>query len=126
MFNRTLTAALLAFALATTAAQAGAGKTGTFTGENRHTVSGGVSIIPHNGGFAVRLESDFYLDGAPDPKVGFGKGGRYVDDTLIGLLKANTGKQIFPIPASMDISGFDTIFIWCEKFSVSLGKAALK
>jgi len=124
-FTATLGAAALALTLATAVAQAGSGRTGTFIGENRHTVTGGVSIVDHNGGKAVRLGPDFFLDGAPDPKVGFGSGGTYTDGTLIGKVGSNTGEQLFPIPASMDVSGFDTVFIWCEKFSVSLGKATI-
>lgn len=126
MIARTLTAALLAVTLATAAAQAGQKSRGSFVGENNHTVSGGVAIVPHEGWFAVKLGPDFFLDGAPDPKVGFGQGGNYVKGTLIGALQSNTGAQLFPIPAGMDVSDFDTVFIWCEKFSVSLGKAALR
>ena len=125
-FGKTLTAATLALTLAATAAHAGAGRTGSFMGENNHTVTGGVSIVDYNGGKAVRLGPDFYLDGAPDPKVGFGQGGSYVKGTLVGALKANTGEQLFPIPAGMSVSAYDTVFIWCERFSVSLGKAAIR
>ena len=130
MITRTLTAALLAVTLvvpfALTDAQAGQKSRGSFVGENNHTVSGGVAIVRHEDWFAVKLGRDFFLDGAPDPKVGFGQDGRFVDGTLIGALQANTGAQLFPIPAGMDVSDFDTIFIWCEKFSVSLGKATLR
>lgn len=125
-FGKTLAAATLALTLAATAAHAGAGRTGSFTGENNHVVTGGVSIVDHNGGKAVRLGPDFFLDGAPDPKVGFGQGGNYVKGTLIGEVGSNTGEQLFPIPAGMNVSVFDTVFIWCEKFSVSLGKAAIR
>ena len=126
MPSRTIAAAAFAALLAASAAQAGQMRSGTFTGENNHTVTGGVSIVDHQGGKAVRLGPDFYLDGAPDPKVGFGRGGRYVEGTLIGALSSNTGEQVFAVPAGMDISGFDTVFIWCERYSVSLGKAAIR
>ncbi len=125
MIAKAFTAAALALTLAATAAQAGPSRSGSFVGENNHVVTGGVSIVKYNGGKAVRLGPDFFLDGAPDPKVGFGSQGTYTDGTLIGPLSSNTGEQLFPIPAGMDVSGFDTIFIWCEKFSVSLGKAAI-
>jgi len=126
MFAKILTAAALSLTLAATAVQAGQARSGQFSGENNHVVTGGVSIVDHNGGKAVRLGPDFFLDGAPDPKVGFGQGGRYVDGTLIGKVTSNTGAQLFPIPAGMSVAAFDTIFIWCERFSVSLGKAALR
>jgi len=126
MFAKMITAATLALTLAAATAHAGAARTGSFVGENNHVVTGGVSIVDHNGGKAVRLGPDFFLDGAPDPKVGFGQGGSYIDGTLIGKVGSNTGEQLFPIPAGMSVSDFDTVFIWCEKFSVSLGKAAIR
>lgn len=128
MLRSTLTAAALSVTLALTAAGgavAGSAKSGSFYGVNNHVVTGGASIVSYNGGHAVKLGSDFVLDGAPDPKVGFGSNGRYVDGTLIGKLTSNTGEQLFPIPAGMDISQFNEVHIWCEKFSVGLGVAPI-
>ena len=50
----------------------GANPHGTFTGASDHITTGGVKIIKTaNGGAVVILDSDFSLDGAPDPRVGF-------------------------------------------------------
>ena len=62
--------AMIAFApLEAVAGQADA--SGTFTGANEHVTTGGVKIVKtENGGAVVILDSDFRLDGAPDPRSG--------------------------------------------------------
>lgn len=73
----------------------------------------------------VILDTNFSLDGAPDPKVGFGKDGEYVEATDLGELTQNTGLQVFVVPASVNVDDFNEVYIWCEQFGVSLGKADL-
>lgn len=43
------------------------------------------------------LDSDFSLDAGPDPRVGFGKDGPYVEATDLGALKNLTGVQVFVV-----------------------------
>ncbi len=114
-------------ALAPVSATAGEmAMTGTFTGDNDHITTGGVSVVKTaNGGAVVILDTDFSLDGAPDPKVGFGKDGAYVAASDLGVLTQNTGMQVFVVPASLNVDDFNEVYIWCEQFSVSLGKADL-
>jgi hypothetical protein len=45
----------------------------------------------------VILDSDFSLDAGPDPRVGFGKAGPYVEATDLGALKNLTGVQVFVV-----------------------------
>jgi len=121
--------AALALAVAFAAAGAKAadvGSGGTFKGASSHKTSGKVEVVTENGQTAVRLKSNFNLDGAPDPKVGFGKGGKYDGKSKLGALKSNSGEQSYPVPAGLDISGYDEVYIWCEKYSVPLGVAKLK
>ena len=100
---------------------------GTFTGASDHITTGGVSVIKTaNGGAVVILDSDFSLDGAPDPRVGFGKDGEYVDASDLGVLNHNTGMQVFIVPPSVNVDDFNEVYIWCRKFSVPLGVASLK
>ncbi len=51
-----------------------------FQGQSGHATSGGVSLVKTAKGTLVVLEPDFKFDGAPDPKLGFGKNG-YVKST---------------------------------------------
>lgn len=100
--------------------------TGAFTGANDHITTGGVSVVrTANGGAVVILDTDFSLDGAPDPSVGFGIDGEFVSATDLGELTQNTGLQVFVVPASIDVDDYNEIYIWCEQFSVSLGVAPL-
>jgi hypothetical protein len=48
---------------------------GQFTGASNHITSGKVTVESTGSGKVVELQSDFSFDGAPDPRVGFGKGG---------------------------------------------------
>lgn len=98
---------------------------GTFTGASNHTTTGGVTVVKDGDSRSVVLGSDFSLDGAPDPKVGFGRDGKYDIRSQLAPLKSNLGEQSYPIPADLDISEYNEIYIWCEAYSVPLGIAAL-
>ena len=120
----TLLLAVLGFAL-----PAGAGSkvlgSGTFVGASNHVTKGGVTILETASGMLVVLEPNFSLDGAPDPKLGFGKDG-YDSSTTFAPLASNSGLQVYQIPASIDPAKYNEFYIWCEKFSVPLGIAKLK
>ncbi len=115
---------LLAFSLQGTAKEVVA--SGEFTGASDHITTGGVSVIKTDKGHVVVLGSDFSLDGAPDPKVGFGKDGKYDIKAQLAKLKSKTGEQRYLIPTSVNVNNYNEVYIWCEKFSVPLGVAELK
>jgi len=98
---------------------------GKLSGRSRHTASGGVSVLRTNAGTLVVLESDFSFDGAPDPKLAFGKAG-YDKDTIFSPLRSNGGAQVYALPSGFDPTGYDELWIWCEKFNVPLGVAKLR
>ncbi|MEM6889364.1 MAG: DM13 domain-containing protein [Pseudomonadota bacterium] len=99
---------------------------GGFVGKSNHIITGSVTIEKNDdGSHSVTLSEDFSLDGAPDPRVGFGKDGNYVLATDLGELKSLTGGQTYHVPAAIDVAGFDALYIWCLQFSVPLGVAAL-
>lgn len=119
----TLTAAVLPATAQTEGSVVGAGE---FEGRSDHITTGGVSVVTTSGGAVVILESDFSLDGAPDPHVGFGAGGTYDPASDVGVLASNTGLQAYHVPASLDLSAYDEVYIWCEEFSVPLGVATIR
>ena len=49
--------------------------------------------------------------------------GDYLD---LGALKGNVGSSNYAIPDDLDLSGFETAVIWCRRFSVGFGVAALE
>lgn len=118
-----LLAAVLFFAPAAFAFEAGA--TGTFVGKSNHVTTGTVTIVKSDGVTKIVFADDFSLDGAPDPKVGFGNNG-FVEGSLIGKLKALNGAQEYVVPEGVDLSKFNEVHVWCEKFSVPLGVAKIK
>jgi len=66
------------------------------------------------------------FDGAPDPKVAFGKDGQFDAATLLEPLRANSGAQSYVVPDTINPEDFNEIYIWCEKYSVGLGVASIK
>jgi ABC-type amino acid transport substrate-binding protein len=99
---------------------------GSFTGASEHITTGGLQIIKTaDGGAVVILDSDFSLDGAPDPRVGFGKDGAYADASDLGALQNLNGVQVYIVPPSVNVDDFNEVYIWCKKFFVPLGVASL-
>lgn len=101
-------------------------QSGMFSGLNNHVATGKVELVKTDAGYVIKLGADFTFDGAPDPKIAFGKDGEYDSATLIEPLKSNSGEQSYAVPASIDTSKYNEVYIWCEKFAVGLGVASLK
>jgi hypothetical protein len=120
-----LTAAAVAAMIALGAGQALAGA-GTFSGLSNHVTTGSVEVVETGEGWQIRLGPDFSFDGAPDPRVGFGKGGKFADGTDFEVLRANNGEQVYKVPAEIDPADFDQVYIWCRKFAVPLGAAPIE
>lgn len=51
------------------------------------------------------------------------KGVMYVD---LGRLRAFKGSQRYPIPAGIDLSKYQSVIVWCERFGVLISPADLK
>lgn len=97
---------------------------GSFTGKSRHVASGTVTIVDEGNRTLLVLGNDFRFDGAPDPKVALGRDG-YDADTLLAPLASNSGSQTYVLPASIDASAYNEVWIWCEEFNVPLAMAPL-
>ena len=97
---------------------------GTFVGKSKHVTTGHASIGRVGKQWVVILEDDFTFDGAPDPHVALGNNG-YDKNASLALLSSNNGKQVYAIPASLDVGKVNEVWIWCERFAVPLGLAKL-
>jgi hypothetical protein len=127
MLRSRLTAFALAAALVVAPLTAeAADKSGSFTGASNHVTKGTAKIVRKADGYYVEVAGDFWFDGAPDPKLSLGKGGKVDKATLVENLRANSGAQSYKLPAGVDGSTYDTVILWCEKFSVPLGIAAVQ
>ncbi|MFI5831400.1 DM13 domain-containing protein [Streptomyces sp. NPDC051578] len=49
--------------------------------------------------------------------------GKYVS---LGKLKGNKGDQNYEIPAEVNLADYTSVTIWCDRFNVSFGAAALQ
>ena len=131
MSNRTLLAlsvlgaALVAGSPATLSAQAVLGK-GTFSEKSGYKTSGSVSIVKTARGIEVRLGSNFSMNSAPGPYLGFGNNGKYDASTQFSKLNSKSGAQVYKVPGNIDVSKYKEIYIWCRPFNVPLGVAKLK
>ncbi|WP_036566980.1 DM13 domain-containing protein [Nocardia sp. BMG51109] len=106
---------------------------GTFV-SHEHSTSGSASLQRAPDGTATLRISDLRTSDGPALHVWLSDqpvrpddwhnldDGRYID---LGALKGNQGNQNYQVPAGTDPTGFDTVTIWCERFSVSFGAAAL-
>lgn len=97
-------------------------RSGSFTGDSGHTTKGEVTLEDGQ----ITLQDSFWFDGAPDPRVALGKNGKFAPGTDFIPLEKNTGKQTYTIPSNIKASDYDTVVIWCRKFSVPLGYARVK
>ncbi len=121
---------LAAIAIALTVATSGlAGEVilrGQFEGRSNHETSGVATVEKSAGGAMVVLGKNFSFDGAPDPKVGFGRDGTYDASSQLQALKAKTGRQEYTVPNSVDPMRYNELYIWCQRYNVPLGVAKLK
>jgi len=104
---------------------------------HEHETSGTVAVLRlPDGSRVLRLENLATSDG-PDLKVWLSdarvvegrKGWHVFDDggyRDLGSLKGNHGNQNYPIPAGVDLAGFRSVAIWCDRFNVSFGAASLE
>lgn len=99
---------------------------GSFVGASGHVTSGGVALKRSGGAYKIDFGADFNFDGAPDPKVGFGRSGSYDRSTTLAPLASNSGAQSYSVPPSVKAESYDEIYVWCEKFNVPLGVAKIK
>ncbi|MEM9010298.1 MAG: DM13 domain-containing protein [Pseudomonadota bacterium] len=97
---------------------------GTFTGDSDHITTGAVAVSLHEGQWLITLSDEFSLDGAPDPKVALGTPD-YDPNSILGELQMLEGRQVYVLPAGLNIGNYDRVWIWCEEFNVPLGHADL-
>ncbi|MFJ8164873.1 DM13 domain-containing protein [Streptomyces sp. NPDC096136] len=103
---------------------------------HEHTTTGTVKLIRlPDGSRTLRLEGLDTSNG-PDLRVWLADapvkqgvaGWSVFDDgrhVSLGRLKGNKGDQNYEIPADVNLSDYRSVTIWCDRFDVSFGAAAL-
>lgn len=107
--------------------------TGEFE-DAEYVTTGSAKIVRlADGSRFLRIEN-FSTSQAPVIQVAFsnapsgGEWGSYDDVRFasIGTLKALSGNQNYEIPEGLDLQGFKSVVIWCDKYDVALGTAPVQ
>jgi hypothetical protein len=98
-----------------------------------HDTKGTATIIELAGGKKVLRLTGFETSNGPDVHVLLGKAADATDNDMVkdagyvdlGSLKGNIGDQNYDIPADTMLDDFNSVTIWCNRFSVNFGTAPL-
>jgi len=98
---------------------------GQFEGR-AHPTSGSATVITDGTERRFLRFEDFATDNGPDLNVYLVADGD-IDNGFVDLgnLKGNIGNQNYELDPEIDLDVHDTVVIWCVRFSVSFGEAAL-
>jgi hypothetical protein len=109
--------------------------TGTFHGKV-HQTSGRATIYQEENGKLVLRLTNFKTSNGPDVHVILIAAKDADDDANflksdtqrveLGKLKGNEGDQNYQIPAGTDLTQFQTVSIYCERFNANFGAAPLE
>jgi hypothetical protein len=131
----TITFGLLGSVYAQDSAQAKPLETGTFHGKV-HSTSGRATIYQEQDGKLILRLTNFETSNGPDVHVIL-IAAKDADDNAnflkssterveLGMLKGNEGDQNYEIPSGTDLSKFQTVSIYCERFNANFGAAPLE
>ena len=101
-----------------------------------HATSGTAQLVRLSDGRHQLILRNLSTSDGPDLRVWLtdqpvlpgSKGWSVFDDgshVELGRLKGNHGTQVYDIPASLDVSSYRSVSIWCKRFAVSFGAATL-
>jgi len=106
----------------------GEGLTAAFRGAGSYPASGSYALATAQGGLSLTTSKDYSHDAkAPDVYVVLSKGTKVAagSSLYLGKVKSPKGSQAFVIPADARTAGYDTVVLWCKKFSLLVGSAPL-
>ena len=104
---------------------------------HEHATTGSVKILKYSDGSRILRIENLKTSNGPKlevwltdaPVIEGLDGWRVFDDGKfinLGALKGNIGSQNYSIPSEINLDEYSSISIWCERFSVSFGAAALR
>jgi hypothetical protein len=101
---------------------------------HEHGTSGRVRVVLQPDGTRLLAIEDLDTSDGPDLHVWLTDaevskdGWRVFDDgehVDLGELRGNKGNLVYELPGHVDLADYQSVSIWCERFSVSFGAAAL-
>jgi hypothetical protein len=101
--------------------------------DGAHTTKGSATLYELAGGSHVLRLTNFETSNGPDVHVLLGKASDATDnDTVknagyvdLGSLKGNIGDQNYEVPSDLQLADYNSVTIWCKRFSVNFGTAPL-
>jgi hypothetical protein len=105
---------------------------GTFIPRGRYSGEGQALVLNDGSEQRFLRFENFATDNGPDLRVYLtvsdadGDSGAFDDDFVdLGVLKGNIGDQNYEIPPDVDLSVYDTVVVWCVRFSTPFTAADL-
>jgi hypothetical protein len=94
----------------------------------------GTATLYDGGGKTVLRLTNFKTSNGPDVRIYLVAAPDATDDATVknaevvdlGSMKGNVGDQNYDVPATVDLSKFQAVVIWCARFSVNFGAAPLR
>ncbi len=96
---------------------------GTLTGAGSHHASGTVSVETDIKGNSILKWVDVNVDRVPDGRVYLANDANYQKGIELGKLTQFTGTVEMKIPAGVNPGNYNSVVIWCKRFSVEIGHA---
>jgi Electron transfer DM13 len=98
-----------------------------------HKTSGSATIFQLQGGKRVLRLSEFETSNGPDVQLYMVAASDATDNATVtkagfvslGALKGNKGDQNYDVPPNLDLAQYRSVTIWCRRFGVNFGTAAL-
>lgn len=99
-----------------------------------HTTSGTARLVRQPDGSHVLAIEGLDTSNGPDLRVWLTDQGVAADEWFVyddgyhvelGELKGNKGDQVYTVPEDVDLERVTSVSVWCARFSVSFGAAAL-
>ena len=97
---------------------------GSFIPRGRYSGEGQAVVLNDGSEQRFLRFENFSTDNGPDLRVYLstsdanGDSGAFDDDFVdLGVLKGNIGDQNYEIPVGVDLSVYDTVVVWCVRFS---------
>ncbi len=100
--------------------------TGMLMGAKDHHASGTVALTKDAGGHTVLRLENLKVDKVPDGRVYLATDGDYTKGVELGKLTQFSGTVQFAVPANVNPTDYNSVVIWCKKFSVEIGRATFE
>ncbi len=97
-----------------------------------HPTQGTAKIVSDRGKTFIEFDQKFKTDAGPDlvvilyrrESVPIG-GLKAADYVTLGKLQKTQGQQRYAVPASVDVSQYQSVAVWCRQFNATFGFAKL-